>query len=105
MQFAFDDITCIGIAALYREKDAHSGDIIQMWVAPNYRGSKAASCMMQALLVWAKAVGFTSVGLCVTDTNLRAIQFYKNCGFELTGETVDVDQKRNLRGVRMKTTI
>jgi len=104
-QFAFDGDNCIGIAALYREADAPAGAIIMMWVAPEYRGTAAASTLVQSLLDWAKKAGHDSVSLSVTDTNDRAIQFYKNCGFELTGESVDVDAKRNLRGVCMKIVI
>ena len=33
-QFVFKDDDCIGIAALYREPSAPSGDIIMMWVDP-----------------------------------------------------------------------
>lgn len=101
MQFAFDGDACIGIAALYREGNALSGDIIQMWVDPTYRGSQAAATLVRSLLEWAKTAGFHAVNLNVTDTNRRAIQFYRNCGFELTGEVVEIDLARNLQGVRM----
>ena len=99
--FAFDGDRCIGIAALYREPSALSGDLIMMWVAPEYRGSAAASALVQNLLCWAKDSGFSAVSLNVTDTNARAIRFYKNQGFHPTGEEVEVDSQRNLRGIRM----
>ena len=35
------------------------------------------------------------------DITTRAIRFYERCGFSATGETVDVDSERNLRGIRM----
>lgn len=100
-QFAFDDGECIGIAALYREPSAPSGDIIMMWVAPEYRGSSAASSLVSNLISWAKDSGFSAVSLNVTDTNGRAIKFYENQGFHDTGEKAEVDASRNLSGIRM----
>lgn len=100
-QFAFEDDQCIGIAALYREPSAPSGDIIMMWVDPGNRGSSAASMLVQNLLCWAKDSGFTDVYLDVTDSNARAIKFYQNQGFHDTGEKVEIDFNRNLSGIRM----
>jgi len=104
-QFAFDSNTCVGIAALYRENDARSGELVMMWVEPDYRGSNAATLLVQSLLDWAKTVGIESVELGVTDGNSRAIQFYENCGFQPTGEAIDIDRERGLRGIKMNTMI
>ena len=104
-QFAFKGDDCIGIAALYREPSGPSGDIIMMWVDPIYRGSSAASLLVESLLSWAKDSGFTSVSLNVTDTNARAIKFYENEGFHDTGEKVEVDLSRSLNGIRMAQTL
>lgn len=100
-QFAFADDQCIGIAALYREPSALSGDIIMMWVDPGHRGSGAASSLVHNLLRWAKDSGFTAVSLEVTDSNARAIKFYENQGFRDTGEKVEIGFNRNLTGIRM----
>lgn len=101
-QFAFEGDNCIGIAALYREPLAMSGDIIMMWVDPAHRGSRVASSLVENLICWARECGFDSITLSVTDTNGRAIRFYENRGFCATGETVDIDEKRGLRGIRMR---
>ena len=90
-QFAFVDDQCIGMAALYREPSAPSGDIIMMWVDPGYRGTSAASSLVGNLLSWAKHSGFATVSLEVTDSNARAIRFYENQGFHDTGEKVEID--------------
>ncbi|MEM8954227.1 MAG: GNAT family N-acetyltransferase [Verrucomicrobiota bacterium] len=100
-QFAFKAEQCIGIAALYREPSASSGDIIMMWVDPRHRGSFAAFSLVEGLLSWARDSGFVAVSLNVTDTNARAIRFYKNQGFRDTGEKVAIDVRRNLSGIRM----
>jgi len=100
--FAFDGRHCIGIASLYREKDAKEGEILQMWVAPEFRGTGTASKLVSELLQWADAAGIQAVGLTVTTANNRARKFYEKCGFRTTGEEIDVDASRHLRGYRMK---
>jgi len=101
-QFVFSGDECVGLAALYRERDVPSGELLMMWVAPHYRGSTAASTLVDALIRWADGCGLRSVALVVTDSNLRAIKFYDSQGFIPTGEMVDVDVNRNLRGIRME---
>jgi GNAT superfamily N-acetyltransferase len=101
-QFAFHGDECIGIAALYREPGSEWGDVIMMWVDPRHRGSDAATLLVGNLLEWARECGLRSVGLGVTDANARAIRFYEKMGFVATGETLDVDAERGLRGIRME---
>lgn len=100
-RFAFRETECIGIAAVYREPDADFGELLMMWVAPDFRGGPAASLLVHGLLGWARSSGLSTVSLGVTDTNARAIGFYHKLGFSRTGETVEVDPERGLRGVRM----
>lgn len=100
-QFAFDASTCIGIAALYREEGLDHGALLMMWVHPDYRGTEAATLLVSNLLSWAKGIGLSSVELSVTNTKVRAIAFYQKLGFSSTGEAVDVDVERGLRGIRM----
>ncbi len=102
-QFAFAGNDCIGLAALYREQGAESGDLLMMWVAPEFRGSPAASLLVNRLLEWATASGLSTITLGVTGTNARAIGFYRKLGFCVTGEEMDVDPSRGLRGIRMAT--
>jgi len=104
-QFCFKDDECIGIAALYREDRADTGDIIMMWVSPQARGTDAAALLIKNLISWASEVGMSEVLLNVTDTNMRAIQFYMNCGFASTGKVVDCDAARNLKAIRMSKKI
>lgn len=100
-RLAFSRGECVGIAAIYREPQAPSGDLIMMWVEPGFRGTQVAGKLVSALLDWARSSGFEAVGLGVNTTNERAIRFYKAQGFQLTGETFDVDPDRSLRGIRM----
>lgn len=100
-QLAFDGDSCVGIAALFREPKSPTGDIIMMWIDPIHRGSVAATLLVAKLIKWAREFGFESVALNVTDTNTRAIKFYQNQGFIPTGNAVDIDSERGLRGIRM----
>lgn len=100
-QFAFDDEECIGIAALYREGAAPSGEVLMMWVDPSYRGSSAATMLVEELLRWAKGSEFAEVNPVVSESNARAIRFYEKLGFQDTGEKVEVDANRDLIGIRM----
>jgi len=99
---AFDGTRCIGLASLYREQDAPEGEILQMWVEPGFRGTGTAARLVSELLEWAQTVGIHTVGLAVATTNETARRFYEKCGFRLTGEEVEVDASRHLRGFRMK---
>lgn len=94
IQFAFYDDNPIGIAALYREKEVMSGDVIMMWVDEKFRGSEVASLLVSSLIGWARELSFQSVHLSVTRSNKCAIRFYEKCGFELTGEEVAADSCR-----------
>lgn len=76
-----------------------------MWVAPQHRGSRAASFLVGNLLSWAKNSGIDVVSLDVTDSNERAIRFYENQGFRDTGDRIDIDIERSLTGVRMTQTL
>ena len=100
-QFVFDGDSCVGLGALYREDGSVSGDLIMMWISPEVRSSGAGSMIVDNLLLWAGNNGFKSVSLVVTDSNTRGIKFYENCGFRNTGEIVDVDLSRGLKGIRM----
>ena len=100
---AFNQDLCIGLAALYREPYSSEGEVLQMWIEPEYRGTGAAAArLVSDLLVWASEVGLSTVSLTVTTTNEQAIRFYEKCGFRQTGKQVDVDSVRGLRGFRMQ---
>lgn len=43
---AFSDDSPIGIAALYRTEENDVGELLQMWVSPEYRGKRVARNLM-----------------------------------------------------------
>lgn len=73
-----------GLAAIYRDAgDTTVGELIQMWIAPEHRGTTLAGDLLGALLDWAVRQGFEKIRAEVTPGNQRALGFYQKCGFRL----------------------
>ena len=82
---AFADDLPIGITALYRDQNRlEVGELLQVWVAPEYRGTGAAVNILDVVFRWAGENGFRTIIAGVTKVNTRALQFYRNNGFILT---------------------
>lgn len=81
---AFSDGTSVGIAAIYRDNQKkEQGEILQVWISPDFRGSGVAGELVKAILQWSKENGFQRVLAKVTPGNDRALRFYEKCGFDL----------------------
>ena len=85
---AFSDEAPIGIAALYRDKDkVHLGELLQLWISPEYRGTSVTQDLMDAVFQWAKENNFSKVKAEITKANSRALKFYFKYGFSILEET------------------
>lgn len=72
----------VGVAALYRNPEKpEEGEMIQVWVSPENRGTNAAAGLMQAIFAWAASNGFQTILAEVTPSNSRALRFYEKHGF------------------------
>lgn len=72
----------VGLAGLYRIGDSPSvGELIQMWIAPDYRGGSLAAALLDHLFEWASRHQFRSVQAEVAEGNPRALHFYEKYGF------------------------
>jgi RimJ/RimL family protein N-acetyltransferase len=81
---SFSDEEPVGMAALYRlENQADVGELLQVWVAPEYRRKKVAKNLMDAVFTWAGENNFRKIIASVRWENARAIQFYLKYGFLL----------------------
>lgn len=60
--------------------------LIAMWVRPEYRGTKAAARLVEALKASAVAKGQLRIVLDVAPDNARAVAFYRRQGFEFLPE-------------------
>ncbi len=74
-----------GVAWSAAPKVRHSGDIISMYVRPNWRGARVADALITASIGWAQAQGAEIVKLAVVTTNVPAIRCYARCGFHVYG--------------------
>lgn len=84
---AFSGDSPIGIAALYRHSEGTDvGEVLQVWVAPEYRNSGVASNLIDAVFRWAVANGFHLVIATINKENKRALEFYRKYGFNLTDD-------------------
>ncbi len=84
---AFVDGSPRGIAGFSRQTAAnltHRGNLGAMYVAPELRGTGAATALVQALLAHAATL-VEQVHLSVNADNLRAVRFYRRMGFSEYG--------------------
>jgi RimJ/RimL family protein N-acetyltransferase len=85
---AFSDDIPVGMAALYRrEENVEAGELLQVWVSPEYRGTRLAWDLMDVIFQWAGENHFHSVIAGVTKANARAVRFYTRYGFSMLEET------------------
>jgi ribosomal protein S18 acetylase RimI-like enzyme len=90
--FAFSEDLPIGIAALYRlESQADAGEVLQVWVSPEFRGTRVAWDLMDAVFKWASENNFRRISAGVTKVNPRALKFYRNYGFSVIDEPLPND--------------
>lgn len=84
----FSEDVPIGIAALYRDKDkVDSGELLQVWISPQYRGTTVTRDLMDTIFKWAENNNFNTVIAGVTKANIRALKFYVKYGFTILEET------------------
>ncbi len=73
-----------------------------LFVSPRARGTNAARLLMEALAQWCRDEGGESLNLFVTQSQQRAIAFYKKVGFVETGEGRSMNRDESLRLQRME---
>ncbi len=83
---AFSDEVPIGLTSAYRSQDKpDEAEVLQVWVAPHYRGSQVARELLEAALRWCESNGIRRVMAAVTTGNDRALRFYSKHGFTAQG--------------------
>lgn len=83
MFFVLVDNTPVGLAALYcHPEQPDTGELLQVWVAPEHRGRGAADALLDALFRWGiDEAGFLRILAEVKANNTRALGFYRRYGF------------------------
>jgi RimJ/RimL family protein N-acetyltransferase len=86
---AFTEGVPIGITALYRlESQAEVGEVLQVWVSPEFRGTGVARDLMDVVFKWAGENNFRRIIAGVTKVNARALKFYTKYGFSVMDESL-----------------
>lgn len=85
--FANDDLIAIaGFVRGDRRKTRHSGEIVAMYVNPDFRGHGIGENLLRALVKTVfETEGVEQVFLTVIDSNATAVGLYERLGFEKFG--------------------
>ena len=85
---AFSNDIPIGMATLLRIKSqADGGELMQVWIAPEHRGTRAIWDLMDTIFQWARENNFRRIIAGVTKGNARALNFYIKYGFSILDES------------------
>ena len=80
----FSENKPIGLAAIYRSPiNSESGEIIQVWISPEYRGKQVSKELLDKIFIWARENRFQKIEAKVIQGNEQALRFYKKYGFEI----------------------
>jgi RimJ/RimL family protein N-acetyltransferase len=84
---AFSGNSPIGIAALYRHGEGTDvGELLQVWVSPEYRSHGVAIDIINTVFQWAGENGFRTIVATIAKGNAKALRFYQKYGFKLANE-------------------
>ena len=85
---AFSNDIPIGMATLLRiNGQANVGELMQVWIAPEHRGTRAIWDLMDTIFQWASENNFRRIIAGVTKVNARALKFYIKFGFSIFDES------------------
>lgn len=80
-------------------------DIGAMWVDPEARRQGIGTGLMETAFIWGRDAGAERVELWVTVGNQAAEEFYRNGGFDQTGETEPLRKGSELTVVKLSVRI
>jgi RimJ/RimL family protein N-acetyltransferase len=96
----------VGLVAAFRtDEEPPVAHLVSLWVDPAFRGSAAATSLVEAVCVWAAATGARTVSLWVADGNDRARRFYARLGFTGTGERQALPSAPDVGEERLQLTL
>lgn len=75
----------VGTAGGIVDPAGQFGELVSMWVSPEWRGKGVSSRLIEEVAGWAAAVGFRQLRLWVVEGNQAAERAYAKAGFTRTG--------------------
>jgi ribosomal-protein-alanine N-acetyltransferase len=78
-------VCAYSITAICPSRTRNRAELVSVAVDPGFRGTGAASALMDSTLRRLRRRGITRLGLMVKVTNQRALAFYKKYGFRKPG--------------------
>ncbi len=93
----------IGITGVHVEDGAAS--LVSVWVSPAARGLGVGRALVEAAAGWARASGFGTLSLWVTESNTSARRLYDQCGFKPTGKRQPLPSDPALAEIWMSRTL
>jgi RimJ/RimL family protein N-acetyltransferase len=80
-----------GLGAVYRDvSQPEVGELLQMWISAEHRGSLVATELLNEIFKWAALNGFSRIKAGVLKGNSRAIRFYRRFGF-VPSQDISID--------------
>jgi len=73
-----------GLASIYEKEEKTIGELLQVWVSPELRGTGTATDLVLAILGWAKDNDYQTIIATVFNNNETALKFYLKHGFKMT---------------------
>ena len=77
-------------------------NLIAMWVSPEFRGTSAASMLVESVKVHALSTGHTRIVLDVAPENDRAVAFYRKQGFSFLPEWEALESHPHIQVQKME---
>ena len=93
----------IGLAGIH-EADGVA-DLVSMWVRPAGRGKGIGDALVNSASSWAKAHGYDSLLLWVTESNAPARKLYERCGFTPTGKRQPLPSNPDLPEIQLSRSL
>ncbi|WP_352399822.1 GNAT family N-acetyltransferase [Anaerotignum sp.] len=90
----YDQQTPVGCIAYCKSRDAalaNWGEIVSIYLLPQYLGTGLGKKLMHFALTDLKKQGFSNIYLWVLENNRRAISFYEKSGFIRTDDKIKMD--------------
>lgn len=80
--------TDIGLGGVFTHayEEAIVAEIMQIWIAPQSRGTRAIHVLMASLHEWCRACGYASILATVHVENPRALAYYQKIGYVIDEE-------------------